>query len=80
MCTLFHHDDEFVGSFGRWLYGHCKELGLFVVGDGQAHALNKYRTLRSTGIHWRQEQIASVVRLGLNNEAQMMECGFGEVE
>ena len=42
MFILFHHDD-FVGAFGRWLYWHYKERGVFKAGNHQAHAFNKYK-------------------------------------
>ena len=44
MFILFHHD-KLVGGFGRWLCWHYKALGVFEVGDCQAHAFNKYRAL-----------------------------------
>lgn len=44
MFILFHHDD-FVGDFGRGLYWHYNERGVFKVGNHQAHAFSKYRAL-----------------------------------
>ena len=49
MFTLFPHDN-IVHGFGRWLYWHYKERGVFAVGNCQAHAFNKYRAFEKVHV------------------------------
>ena len=58
MFILFHHDNV-VGGFGRWLCWHFKERGVFMEGNCQAHALNKYRAFE-TCTYLRGELVAGV--------------------